>query len=147
MSVNGSNTAVVDRFVDLAFVKNDLDGASKLLADGYQNHDPSRPGGLVVGIEGWKKSQEMYIKAIPNRRWVIQRQFQDADFVITRWVIEGTQTGDLPGIPATNREFKVDGIVITRVENEKIAEQWQVWDTQGFLEQLRVEESPVFKAG
>ncbi len=146
MSVN-SNQEVVSRFVELTFVKNDLDGASRLLADDYRIHDPSHPGGRVFEIEAWKSSQRMYIGAIPNRRWTIQRQFQDGDHVITQWAIEGTQTGDLPGIPATNRPFKVEGILISRVENEKIAEQWQVWDTQGFLEQLNVEARPALKAG
>lgn len=145
MGVNSKE--VVSQFIDLAFVKNNLDEAAKLLADKYQIHDPSRPNGILVGRDAWKPGQSMYAKAIPNRRWTIQRQFQDGDHVITQWTIEGTQTGDLPGIPATNRPFKVEGMVISRVEEEKIVEQWQVWDTQGFLEQINVEARPKLKAG
>ena len=140
-----SNKEIVARFVDLAFVNNDLDAASKLMTSGFKLHDPSRPGGLVTGIDAWKAGQKMYLKAIPDRRWTIQRQFQDGDCVITQWMIEGTLTGDLPGVPATNRPFKVEGIVISRVEEEKIAEQWQVWDLQGFLEQMNVEALPKLK--
>ncbi|MEO5970300.1 MAG: ester cyclase [Bdellovibrionia bacterium] len=141
-----NNKEVVNRFIELAFVKNDLENASKLLADEYWLHDPSRPNGITVGIEAWKSSQLMYLGAIPDRRWSIQRQFQDGDCVITQWTIEGTQKGDLPGIRATKRPFKVEGIVISRVKKERITEQWQIWDTQGFLEQINAEAQPRLKA-
>ena len=138
---------LVTRFIDLAFVKNDIDEASKLIATGYRLHDPSRAGGGSTGVAGWKEAQRMYLKGLPDRRWTILDQFQDGDVVITRWAIEATHSGELPGIPATRRRIKVEGIVITRVENDQIAEQWQVWDMLGFLEQLGVEAPPLLKAG
>ena len=42
------------------------------------------------------------------------------------------------GIPPTGNKVRVDAISIHRVEDGKIAETWQVWDTLGFLQQLGV---------
>ena len=46
--------------------------------------------------------------------------------------------GEINGIPATGNKVKVDAISIHRMEDSKIAETWEVWDTLGFLQQLGV---------
>jgi hypothetical protein len=47
--------------------------------------------------------------------------------------------GDVNGIPATGREVSdIEGISVHRMEDGKIAETWQLWDTLGFLQQLGV---------
>ena len=59
-----------------------------------------------------------------------------------RWTGTGTHVGDVNGIPATNRPIRVDAISIHRIQEGKIAETWEVWDTLGFLRQLGVVPAP-----
>jgi predicted ester cyclase len=46
------------------------------------------------------------------------------------------------GIPPTGNAVRVDAISIHRMEDGKIAETWEVWDTLGFLQQLGVVPTP-----
>jgi predicted ester cyclase len=45
-------------------------------------------------------------------------------------------------IAPTGNKVEVDAISIHRVQDGKIAETWQVWDTLGFLQQLGVVPKP-----
>jgi predicted ester cyclase len=42
------------------------------------------------------------------------------------------------GIAPTGNSLRVDAISIHRMQDRKIAETWEVWDTLGFLQQLGV---------
>ena len=66
----------------------------------------------------------------------------EGDVVVTRWYGTGTQDGELPGIPPAGREVHVPGIWWQRLENGKIVESWQVWDTLVMLQQLDVIPAP-----
>jgi predicted ester cyclase len=46
--------------------------------------------------------------------------------------------GEVNGIPATGNKIRVDAITIHRLDDGKIAETWDVWDTLGFLQQIGV---------
>ncbi len=58
--------------------------------------------------------------------------------VVVRWTAQGTHTGTLMQIPATNKRVSLKGIDILRVENGKIAERWGEFDAVGMLAQLGV---------
>jgi len=55
---------------------------------------------------------------------------------VTRWTASGCQTKDLPGIPSKGGCFNVSGIVISRISEGKIAEEWVSMDNLGMLKQL-----------
>ncbi len=46
---------------------------------------------------------------------------------------------ELNGIPPTAQTFDVSAMSIHRMQANKIAETWEVWDTLGFLQQLGVD--------
>jgi len=78
----------------------------------------------------------MYRAAFPDLVMTVDAQYEDGDVVISRWTATGTQTGDLPSLPATGRRTTVSGILIDRYEGEQVAETWSNWDTLGMLQQL-----------
>ncbi len=126
---------IVRGFYDTAYLQKDIARASQGLDPSFVLHDPSR-GGDIKGPEAWKKSQLLYMDAIADYKLTIKKQFSEGDTVATHWVTEGKQAKDLPGIPASGKRFSISGISITRVSGDKIVEEWMVWDTLGFLEQL-----------
>jgi predicted ester cyclase len=52
------------------------------------------------------------------------------------WTVTGTHRGELMGIDATARRVAVDGLVVNRMVDRKIAERWALSDSGGLLEQL-----------
>jgi predicted ester cyclase len=60
----------------------------------------------------------------------------EGDWVVHHWTATATHTGEFMGIPATGRRFTAAGIVITRIADGKIAEQWRIVDVFGMMQQL-----------
>ena len=132
---------LVHSFFEEYFIRKNMAVADKVLADNYVLHDPYVPS-ASVGKEGFKKLQSTYFDAFPDHRLTVDEEFGEGDKVVTRWTTRGTHKKDLPGIPATGKAITVTGITISRVSDGKIAEEWQVWDKLGLLEQLGVIKAP-----
>ena len=64
----------------------------------------------------------------------------EGDTVVARNVMRGTHTGELMGIPATDRTVTLNEIHIVRVANGKTVEHWGVEDNVGMMQQLGVVE-------
>lgn len=60
----------------------------------------------------------------------------DGEYVCTFYTYSGTHDGDFMGIPPTNREAEVPGIVINRIAEDGIEEAWVVVDFYGLFRQL-----------
>ena len=76
--------------------------------------------------------------AFPDGRIMIEDMIAEGDKVVTRYTSRGTHKGDFMGIPATGKKVVGSGIVITRIAEDKIAEDWEEFDGIGFLQQLGV---------
>jgi predicted ester cyclase len=46
------------------------------------------------------------------------------------------------GVPATGNKYETSGILISRIENGKVAEQREDFDMLGFMQQLGMELKP-----
>jgi len=55
---------------------------------------------------------------------------------------EGTQQGELLGIPPTGKHLRFGGMSIFRLAEGKIAEQWEEWDKLDLMRQLGAMPSP-----
>jgi len=129
------NKAIVRRFYDEFFNKGNLQIVNELHTADYQHHDPNAPdpGG---GAEGYIKRNSLFLKAFPDRRLTFEDQVAEGDRVATRIIMRSTQTGDLPGIPATGKRVTVESMHICRISNGRIAEEWELFDALGMLTQL-----------
>jgi predicted ester cyclase len=78
----------------------------------------------------------LYRTAFPDFHVRVEEILSDGDRVITRWRMQGTQTGPLMGIDPTGQPIDVRGIRIDRFANGKIVETWGNWDSLGMLEQI-----------
>jgi len=115
--------------------QNDLDGAAELLSEDYMLHDPTEPD-FPGGREAFKNMCKTFMEGIRDSSCSIEDQFAEGDKVVTRWTASGCQTKDLPGIPSKGGCFNVSGIVISRISEGKIAEEWVSMDNLGMLKQL-----------
>jgi steroid delta-isomerase-like uncharacterized protein len=120
-----------------AYTTGDLSGLEDAFTADHVVHDTQNPfAAHQHGIDVLRGQVGMYRAAFPDLVMTVDAQYEDGDVVISRWTATGTQTGDLPGLPATGREARVSGVIIDRYEGERIAESWSNWDTLGMLQQL-----------
>lgn len=72
----------------------------------------------------------------------LTRLVASGDEVFSEWILSGTHTGDLAGIPATGRRFGVRGASALRLDADRIVEQRDYWDRMTLLIQLGVIQDP-----
>lgn len=104
-------------------------------AAAYVGHDPSEPE-PIRGPQGLKGQAEKYLAAFPDGRITVDEQFGEGSRVATRWTGRGTHQGELAGIAPTGKQVTVTGLTISRLQGEKVVEEWTTWDTLGMLVQL-----------
>ncbi len=78
----------------------------------------------------------MFRSAFPDLHLTVEDQIQENEQVVTRFAIRGTHRGDLMGLRATGRKFKVSGISIIRFEHGKAVEEWIEEDGLGSCDSL-----------
>jgi steroid delta-isomerase-like uncharacterized protein len=98
-------------------------------------HDPQVPA--APGPDGVAAAVRTYQEGVDGH-WAIEDIFESDDKVTVRWTGTGTHVGTVNGVPPTGRAIRVDAISVHRIEDGKIAETWQVWDTLSFLQQIGV---------
>jgi steroid delta-isomerase-like uncharacterized protein len=128
------NKAIVRRAFEEPW-KGNLDVVDELTASDYIGHDPANPEPLR-GPEGVKEFISTYLAAFPDARITVEQQLAEGDLVATRWSARGTHEGELMGISPTGKQVTVSGLAISRLEDGKIVEEFQNWDTLGMMQQL-----------
>ena len=74
--------------------------------------------------------------AFPDLNNTIEAQFAEGDVVVTQGTTRGTHTGPLGETPASGRAVTVPWIIITRFVGDRIAEDWEVYDSLGLMQQI-----------
>jgi predicted ester cyclase len=132
------NKALVRRFFQEFWDQKNVAAADAFIAANHVDHTPGSPPGLPPGPEGFKQFASVYFTAFPNLRITIDDQVAEGDTVVTRWTTQGTNTGSLFGMPATNKSATITGITIDRMAGGKAVETWTNFDALGMMQQLGV---------
>jgi steroid delta-isomerase-like uncharacterized protein len=90
------------------------------------------------GPEGFAQVLGMFRSAFPDMQMHIEDSIAEGDKVATRGYFTGTHTGDFMGIPATGKPVHVTFSSIWRIEDGKLAENWEQMDALGMMQQLGV---------
>ena len=76
------------------------------------------------------------LEAIPDFKIEPKSVFATVDRLASEWIMTGTQTGDLPGFPATGKSFSVPVASIMEIQNGKIHRNTDYWNLASFLQQV-----------
>ena len=138
------NKALIRRYYqEIDAAAKDDRGASVLddfVAPNFFNHAPSP--GFTPDLEGLKQANDHFLAAAPDGYHVIEDMIAEGDKVMTRLSAYGTHTGELFGIPPTDKQVSMTAIAIHRIENDKIVEHWSEIDNLGIMQQLGVVPTP-----
>jgi steroid delta-isomerase-like uncharacterized protein len=139
--VSEENKALIQRFVEEAFNKGNVDVANEVYASTFIAHDPTIPEGQG-SPEQVKQFVNTYLGAFPDGHTTVEDLISDGEKVAYRWTFRGTHQGELLGIPPTGKQVTITGITINRVSQGKVEEQWNSFDQLGMLQQLGVAPAP-----
>ena len=82
------------------------------------------------------------ITVYPDRTFTPEDFISKGNKVVSMYVLTGTHEGEREGLPPTGKKIRMEGIFISRVENGKIMETWEVADLLSVYKQLGYELKP-----
>src|SRR3954447_23898688 len=129
MSTSENNEALVRACFENASQGN-FDALDDIVAEDYVLHPED------IGLDGLKQMVQGYRNALTGLRVTVNQQFTAGDYVATRFTITGRHDGDLMGTPPTGRDVAFTGITISRCEQGRIAEEWEIADIVSLLGQV-----------
>jgi predicted ester cyclase len=131
------NLAVMQRYYDEVVNHGNLVVADEIFTSDYVSHH-NDPAHLPPGPAGVKAFVAATRGGFPDLRITVDQIFAEGDQVASMWTMQGTQTGEWFGTPATGKRAQWVGVVITRFAGGKIAEDWYNFDQLSLLMQLGI---------
>ena len=134
------NMALVRRFWETRVVKRDLDAVDEMLAPDFVNHNKS-VSGQGHDREDYLRGISAFHAALSPGRLIIEDQVAGGDKVVTRFIVHATHDrGELIGVAPSGRELTNRAIVIHRIVEGKIAEEWGMGTIGSTLRKQRLEQ-------
>ncbi len=131
--MTAESKTTVRRCWEECFNRGNFSVLDEMVATTYVWHGPDQE---VSGRDGIKQLITMIRTGLPDVHMTFEDQFAERDKVASRWTMHGTQRGELFGIPPTGKPATFTGIIITRMADGRIAEEWENFDQLGLLQQL-----------
>ena len=128
------NAALARAWAQAAWQQHDLDAAARYLAPDWVGHYAGI--GDAQGVDDFKRIAGAYLRAFPDLAMAVHDALGDGDRVMRRVSFTGTHQGVFLGVLPTGRQIRVDGTVILRITDGKIAEEWVTENLLGLLQQL-----------
>lgn len=128
------NKALYLRMTEDVWNRGDLDAVDELCAPDVVIHSASPE--MPSGSEGAKATVSLNRSAFPDLKVENQFLIAEGDKVAGHWIMSGTHSGELMGMPATGKRIETYGISVLRIEGGKIAEIWGASDQLGLMQQL-----------
>lgn len=130
-----NNKLLADRVWEEIWHQGDLERIDELFAPDFVRHDPGRE---LHGPDENRRFIQGLREAFPDLHFTVLDQIAEGDKVAVRFRFEGTHLGDFQGISPTRKQVTYSGILIYRIADGKIAEQWTELDLLGLLEQFGI---------
>lgn len=133
------NKAMLREFL-AAGERGDVNSFDNYLTPDSLEHNPFP--GQIQGLEGVKQLFGQMKQAIPDLAMPQTEIISEGDLLAAVGKVKGTQTGEMPGMPATGKPFDIYSIDWARVENGKFAEHWGVLDFATMMRQTGLAPMP-----
>lgn len=96
----------------------------------------------MSGIEEYRQAYQHYLSAFHHTRITVEELIAEGDRVMSRVRLQGIHQGEFEGLPATGKKINVNAFTIFRFHKGKIAEEWEMIDELGLMQQLGMELTP-----
>lgn len=126
--------AIVREWVEQAWNKRNDAYIDPVLSSSYVLHAEGAPP--FLGPAGFRQLRDLYVGAFPDMQIAVEDLVAEGDRCVWRFTARGTHTGDFMGIPPSGKQFQIGGVIISRFEGERWAEDWGLWDMFTMLQQI-----------
>ena|SRR6266700_6702250 len=128
-------TRVIEAWAEAWSSPTGLEKLVSLFTDDFVYEDLGT-GTVAHGKEELKALFETIFSAAPDYKVELTSRFIAGNWAGAEWTCSGTQTGDLPGIPATNKHVSIRGASIFELQGNKFRRCSDYWDRATFLRQV-----------
>ena len=126
---------LIHTLIDEAFNKGDLSVLEEIIHPEYLY---SSTDSQLTGIDQLSQFIQTFRSSFPDLNLQIDDLVATDNRSCTAFTLRGTHKEDFMGISATNKTVEIRGIVMSRIENDKIVEEWEILDNLSFFQQLGV---------
>jgi len=102
------------------------------------HHATLSPGGTARGPQAYKAAAVWMQSVWQDGRMTVDELLAEGDRVMALWAFRGAQMGEMFGPPPTGKEISYSGVNLFRIENDKLAESWDMFDRLWLWQQLDV---------
>jgi steroid delta-isomerase-like uncharacterized protein len=132
-----ANAALIRRFYDEVFNRNNVAFAEQVHGPGYRYHDTSVVGDPVDHATYMARNAG-FARAFPDRNVRIEDLIATGDRVVARAVLHATHTGPLGDIAPTGRKVRLASTIIYRFAQGRVVEEWELFDKLGMYQQIGI---------
>jgi predicted ester cyclase len=130
---------IIKRFVEELWNARRLGVADEIFSEDCVTHQLR--SGLSAepvqrGPQAMKEHVSGWLMSFPDLRFTIEQMIAEGDRVVSQLVMEGTHQGTWMGISPTSKKLQIRMMVIHRIANSKIAEDWVLVESLGLFQQL-----------
>lgn len=112
----------------------DVTAFEQIIAPGYLRRSKSGSEDSTSVLQTIQATHE----AFPDFSTDILHIVEAGATAAIHWQSQGTHQGSFMDVPATGRSITVTGASFLRFENDRIAEEWVVWDPRELLSALGI---------
>jgi steroid delta-isomerase-like uncharacterized protein len=124
------------RLLDEVWTKGNLAVVDELMDPSFKSEDPVMGS---VDKAGYLETVKGYRTAFPDLKVEIVALYAEGNFVITRWIARGTNTGPFLGMKPTGKFAETKGLDLAEVRDGKIISDFNVYDSMSLLRQLELD--------
>lgn len=132
MSRFEKNKRVVETLCKTVFQQHNFSKLDEIMRDDYIQLNEDTPQGKA----GFKQFFEQMFKAMPDFRYTMKKIIAEDNIVMIYSTTTATHKGEWLGNPATGNKLNFDVVDIFRIDDGKIAEDWDVADTLKLFTQV-----------
>jgi steroid delta-isomerase-like uncharacterized protein len=137
------NKALIRRLYEEVVNRRNYAAAEAILADDYAWRNATGEPAEGYGREWHREVTDAWLVAFPDLSASIVEMIAEGDLVVARIVWRGTHLGPFPfgphgPIASTGRRFELGNVLISRVADGRIAEEWEAFDIADLWRQLGV---------
>jgi predicted ester cyclase len=130
-NVVAMGSALLDKYV-AAVNAHDTSSFPTLFTESYIQHSGRSPSGLAAQIENFRR----ILAAMPDVQMRVEDRIIAGDKIVARNSWSATHTQTILGFAPTGKHFTFRTFDIWRVEEGKLAEHWDITDTEAVLRKL-----------
>jgi predicted ester cyclase len=135
MTSLGENKAIVQQAWEIVFNQSHINLVGKYFDDNYLEY--KMDGSVTTsGLEQLKKVSEWIRRVFPDFHCTIEELLAEGDKVFSRVIVTATQCGEYHGVAATGRIVQFGIMMVSRIANGKIVEDWSLSDDLSLLKQI-----------